>query len=67
MTEPTCPNCSVAGVENITSKESIERSKTRQPWYLIVHCNQCGHVYDIIAKHVFSQPIAPNLVLPKLK
>jgi uncharacterized Zn finger protein len=66
MAEPTCPKCNIAGVENIVSKESAERSKTKQPWFLVVYCNGCGHVYDIVAKHVFSQPITPKLTLPKL-
>lgn len=66
MAEPTCPKCNIAGAENIVSKESVERSKTRQPWFLIVYCDACGHVYDIVAKHVFSQPITPKLTLPKL-
>jgi hypothetical protein len=30
-----------------------------------VHCNACGHVYDVIAKHVFNQPTVPRFVLPK--
>jgi uncharacterized Zn finger protein len=62
MAEPTCPKCNIAGVEHIVSKDSAERSKT----FLIVHCDGCGHVYDIIAKHTFSQPITPKLTLPKL-
>ena len=66
MTEPRCPDCNIEGIENIVSKESVERSRTRQPWYLVVYCNNCGHVYDIIAKHVFSQPLTPRLTLPKL-
>ena len=66
MTEPCCPDCNVEGIENIVSKESVERSRTRQPWYLVVYCNNCGHVYDILAKHVFSQPLTPRLTLPKL-
>ena len=66
MAEPTCPKCNITGVEHIVSKDSAERSKTRQPWFLVVHCDGCGHVYDIIAKHIFSQPITPKLTLPKL-
>jgi uncharacterized Zn finger protein len=66
MTEPRCPDCNIEGIENIVSKESVERSRTRQPWYLVIHCKNCGHVYDILAKHVFSQPLTPRLTLPKL-
>lgn len=53
------------GIEHIVSKESSERSRSRQPWFLVVHCNACGHVYDVIAKHVFSQATPPRFVLPK--
>ena len=66
MAEPVCPNCQIAGVEHIVSKDSAERSKTKQPWFLIVHCDNCGHVYNIIAKHTFSQPVTPRLTLPRL-
>ena len=50
---------------NQISRESVERSRTRQPWYLVVYCDNCGHVYDVLAKHVFSQPLTPRLTLPK--
>lgn len=66
MAEPTCPKCGIEGVEHIVTKESVERSRTKQPWFLVVYCTSCGHVYDVLAKHVFSQPIAPRLTLPKL-
>lgn len=66
MAEPTCPKCGVSGIEHIQSKESVERSRTKQPWYLVVYCAGCGHVYDVLAKHVFSQPVTPKLKLPGL-
>ena len=65
MAEPTCPKCAIEGVEHIVSKPSNERSRTKQPWFLVVYCNNCGHVYDIVAKHVFSAPVTPKFVLPK--
>jgi uncharacterized Zn finger protein len=52
-------------MDHIVSRESTERSKTKQPWFLVVHCDQCGHVYGVLAKHVFSQPVTPKLTLPK--
>ena len=67
MAEPKCPECAVEGVSYIVSTESEERSKTKQPWFLVVHCNQCGHIYDVVAKHVFSMPVTPKLVLPKVE
>lgn len=66
MAEPTCPKCSIEGIEHIATKESTERSRTKQPWFLVVYCTGCGHVYDVLAKHVFSQPVTPRLTLPKL-
>ncbi len=66
MAEPRCPACDVSGMEHIVSKESRERSKTKQPWFLVVHCDQCGHVYGVLAKHTFSQPVTPKLTLPQL-
>lgn len=66
MAEPKCPECEVAGMAHIVSKESSERSKTRQPWFLVVHCDQCGHIYGVLAKHTFSQAVTPKLTLPNL-
>ncbi len=63
--QPRCPDCGISGIEHIVSRESTERSRTRQPWFLVVHCAACGHVYQVLAKHVFSQPVTPRLVLPK--
>lgn len=62
--EPKCPDCGIRGIEHIVSRESTERSRTRQPWFLVVFCRDCGHVYDVVAKHVFSQPVPPRIVLP---
>ena len=64
MAEPRCPDCGTQGMKHIVSRESEERSKNRQPWFLVVHCSDCGHVYGIVAKHVFSQPVPPKLKLP---
>lgn len=66
MAEPRCPACDASGMEHIVSKESRERSKTKQPWFLVVHCDQCGYVYGVLAKHTFSQPVTPKLTLPQL-
>ena len=62
---PKCPACQTTGVDNIVSSPSAERSKAKQPWFYIVHCRNCGHVYDIISKHTFSTSVMPNFVLPK--
>jgi uncharacterized Zn finger protein len=65
MAQPKCPDCGIEGMEHIVSRESAERSHSRQPWFLVVHCDGCGHVYGVVAKHVFAQPVPPKLVLPK--
>ena len=66
MAEPKCPDCGVSGMTHIVSRESTERSRTRQPWFLVVHCDACGHVYGVFSKHTFSQPVTPKLTLPNL-
>ena len=66
MADPKCPGCGVEGVDHIISKDSKEKSKTRQPWFVVIHCDACGHVYNVLAKHVFSVPVAPKLTLPNL-
>ena len=67
MAEPTCPQCGVAGIENFASRESTERSKTRDPWFVVVYCSACGHVHQVLAKHVFTQTLAPRFVVPDNK
>lgn len=62
---PRCPSCSATGVDKIVSTPSRERSRAKQPWFYIVHCAECGHVYNTISKHTFSQTVTPNFVLPK--
>ena len=60
---PTCPKCGASGIDHFVSKESTTRSRYREPWFFVVYCDQCGHVYDVIAKHVFAQT-ATRVVLP---
>ena len=66
MAEPKCPACAVEGMEHIVSRESVEKSRTKQPWFLVVRCDACGHVYGVMAKHTFSQQVTPKLTLPNL-
>ena len=50
MAEPRCPHCEVEGLEHIVSADSHARSKDGMPWFNVVHCDQCGHVYGVLAK-----------------
>ncbi|MDA1075322.1 MAG: hypothetical protein O3A63_11260 [Proteobacteria bacterium] len=52
-------------MEHIVSKDSVEKSKTRQPWFVVIHCDGCGYVYGAIAKHTFAQAVTAKFVLPK--
>lgn len=65
MAAPKCPECGITGIEHIVSQDSVEKSKTRQPWFVVIHCAACGHVYDVIAKHTFALPVTAKFVLPK--
>ena len=65
MAQPKCPDCGIDGIEHIVSKDSVERSRARTPWFVVIHCNACGHVYDVIAKHVFEEKTPVRFVLPK--
>jgi hypothetical protein len=56
----------VAGVEHLASKDSVERSRTKDPWFIVVYCDNCGYVYDVVAKHTFTQPTTPRFVIPKV-
>ena len=62
--EPKCPDCGAMGIEHIVSRESVERSRTRQPWFHVIHCDACGHVYNVLTKHVFTVTAPPRFTLP---
>ena len=53
--EPTCPKCNAVGIEHFASKRSVQQSRGGDPWHFVIYCDECGHVYDILAKHVFIQ------------
>lgn len=61
--EPKCPACGEIGIDNIVSRESLMQSRTREPWFFVIHCAACGHVYNVITKHVFAQT-STRVVLP---
>ena len=47
---PKCPSCSVVGKEHIVHELSDLHSKGGDPWFDIVHCAKCGHVYGVFNK-----------------
>lgn len=65
MTEPVCPGCGAAGTSHFVSKDSREKSRGGQAWYVIVHCDVCGHVYGVFPKHVFAETTLPRIVVPR--
>ena len=66
MAEPTCPSCAVSGMEHLVSKDSVERSRTKDPWFIVVYCDSCGYVYYVVAMQTFTQPTTPRFVIPKM-
>lgn len=50
--EAVCPKCDIEGFEYIVSKGSVEQSKIDEPWFDIVYCSNCGHVYGVFNKIV---------------
>ena len=61
--EPKCPECGTVGTDSIVSRESQMQSRTREPWFFVIHCANCGYVYNVITKHVFAQT-STRVVLP---
>jgi hypothetical protein len=64
MAEPNCPKCGTHGLDKIVSSGSSEESKGGDPWFNVVHCSECGHVYGVFAKHVISHEIKP--IMPRI-
>lgn len=56
MAEPKCPECGIIGTSHIDSTESEVMNRAGEPWFEIVYCDQCGHVYGVFAKTVFTHP-----------
>lgn len=63
MAEPRCPSCDVEGIEHIVSTDSATRARDGKPWFNVIHCDGCGHVYGVLAKHVFARGGGPQLVV----
>ncbi len=63
MTEPKCPECSTGGKRHIVAEESDLESKHGDPWFEIVYCDQCGHVYGVFPKLVLARnvPSTPKI------
>ncbi len=64
VAQPTCPECSVSGIEHVVSKDSVEHSRRREAWFYVVYCSECGHVYGVFSKHVFTQSKPVQFVMP---
>ena len=63
MAEPKCPDCGAQGAQHIVSSDSVEKSRDGKPWFAIVHCDECGHVHGVFAKHIFGPRSGPQLVV----
>jgi hypothetical protein len=57
MVEPKCPECSTGGKRHIVAEESDLESKHGDPWFEIVYCDQCGHVYGVFPKLVLARNV----------
>jgi uncharacterized Zn finger protein len=67
MAQPKCPACGVEGVEKVASTDSKERDGAGDPWFFVVYCDNCGHVYGVFAKMVHtSERGLPAIPTPPL-
>jgi uncharacterized Zn finger protein len=64
IAEPKCPECGVRGLDQIVSRESVAESNAGDPWFNIVQCAACGHVYGVFAKHVFNRELRYMPTMP---
>jgi len=51
MAEPKCPKCPAEGVDNIKCASNRTTSKDAA-WVEVVFCNQCGYVYNVLARNI---------------
>lgn len=54
MVEPKCPSCKAVGTAHVTATSSKAESGNGDAWFEIAHCDQCGYVYGVFPKYVFS-------------
>jgi uncharacterized Zn finger protein len=66
MAEPKCPQCGITGIEKIVSQDSAEQSKGGDAWFNVVHCEECGHVYGVFAKHILNHEVKFTPPLPNI-
>ncbi len=64
MAEPKCPECGAQGIDKIVSKDSKQQNKAGDHWFDVVHCEDCGHVYGVFAKHILSHEMKHTPALP---
>ena len=63
MALPRCPSCETEGLEHIVTDDSQQKSRDGKPWFNVIYCDSCGHVYGVLAKHVFGKGGGPQLVV----
>ena len=52
--EPTCPKCEIKGRGFIEDQKSVQESEGGDPWFVIVFCGNCGHIYGVFPKVILS-------------
>jgi DNA-directed RNA polymerase subunit M/transcription elongation factor TFIIS len=45
---PKCPSCGIVGMDFIKEFPSNTQRKSDDPWFEIVACIKCGHVYGTL-------------------
>ena len=48
VSDPKCPSCGIIGMDYITENPSNAQRKGGEPWFEIVACIKCGHVYGTL-------------------
>ena len=46
--DPKCPSCGIVGMDYITENPSKTQRGSGDPWFEIVACIKCGHVYGTL-------------------
>ena len=46
--DPKCPSCGMVGMDFIQEFPSNTKRGSGDPWFEIVACIKCGHVYGIL-------------------
>lgn len=58
-TKPKCPSCNCTGVDKVTCVNGHVTLSGGESRFMVIHCAECGHVYNATPLIVYSIAHSP--------